>query len=77
MHNQQYTHNIHTVEIKVCNVMIDVKNFFGQPVKNDMRANKNIRKTTNGQGDDYTTSCFLGYTYFKNFYKMVTVDLRK
>ena len=30
------------VEIKDCNFMIDGKNFFDQPVKNDMRTYDNI-----------------------------------
>ena len=38
---------------------------------------ENIRKVTNGQGDDYTTGCFLDYTYLKKYYKMITVDLGK
>ena len=38
---------------------------------------KNIRKTTIGQGDDYTTGCFLSYSYFKNHYKMIAIDLSK
>ena len=34
--------------------MIDGKNFFDQPVKNDEVSYENIRKTAIGQGDDYT-----------------------
>ena len=30
-----------------------------------------------GQGDDYTNSCLLDYTYFKKSYKMIAVDLSK
>ena len=32
---------------------------------------------TIGQGDDYTTSCLLDYTYFKEYYKMIAIDLSK
>ena len=45
-------------------------------MKNDKVTYKNIRKTTIGQGDDYTTGCLLDYNYFKK-YKMITVDLSK
>ena len=31
---------------------------------------ENIRKIATGQGDDYTTSCLLDYSYFKNHYKI-------
>ena len=41
------------------------KTFFYQPVKNDKVTYENLRKITVGQGDDYTTSCLLDYTYFK------------
>ena len=57
--------------------MIDGKNFFDQPVKNDKVTSENIRKVATGQGDAYTTSCLLGYIYFKNYYKMIAVDLSK
>ena len=57
--------------------MIDGKNFFDQPVKNDKVTYENIRKITIGQGDDYTTGCLLGYTYFKKYYKMIAIDLSK
>ena len=66
---------IPNVEIKDYNVMIDGKNFFDQPVKNDKVTYENIRKITTGQGDDYTTGCLLDYTYFKNCCNMIAVDL--
>ena len=65
------------VELKYYNVIIDGKNFFDQPVKNDKVTWENIRKITVGQGDEYTTSCLLGYTYFKKYYKMIAIDLSK
>ena len=37
----------------------------------------NILKITNDQGDDYTTGCQLDYPYFKEHYKMKTIDLSK
>ena len=57
--------------------MIDGKNFFDQPVKNDKVTYENITKIATGQGDDYTTGCLLDYIYFKNYYKMIAVDLSK
>ena len=57
--------------------MIDRKNFFDQPIKNDKITYKNIRKIAIGQGDDYTTGCLLDSTYFKNYYKMIAIDLSK
>ena len=66
-----------TAEIKNYNVMLNGENFFDQPVKNDMRTYDNIREMATGQGDDNTTSFLLDYVYFKNYYKMVAIDLSK
>ena len=57
--------------------MIDGKKIFDQPVKNDKLTYENIRRVTIGQGDDYTTACSLDYTYFKDYYKMIVIDLSK
>ena len=68
---------IPNVEIKDYNVMIDGKNVFDHPVKNDKLTYENIRKIATGQGDDYTTGCLLDYIYFKNYYEMIAVDSSK
>ena len=68
---------IPNVEIKDYNVMIDGKNFFDQPINSMNKTYENIRKIATGQGDDYTTGCLLDYIYFKNYYKMIAVDLSK
>ena len=57
--------------------MIDGKNFFGQPVKNDKVTYDNIRKIVTGQGDDYMTGWLLEYTYFKKYCKMIAIYLSK
>ena len=57
--------------------MIDGKNFFDQPTNSDLKTYENIRKIATGQGDDYATGCLLDYIYFKNYYKMIVVDLSK
>ena len=57
--------------------MIDGKNFFDQPINSMAKTYENIRKITIGQGDDYTTGCLLDYSYFKNHYKMIAIDLSK
>ena len=57
--------------------MIDGKNFFDQPVRNDKVTYENIRKIAIGQGDDYSTGCLVDYTYFKKYYLMIAIDLSK
>ena len=57
--------------------MIDGKNFFDQPINSDLKTYENIRRIATGQGDDYTTGCLLDYSYFKENYKMIAIDLGK
>ena len=57
--------------------MIDGKKSFEQPVKNYQIKYDNITKIATGQRDDYTTSCLLHYVYFKNYCKMIAIDLSK
>ena len=71
--NKKYS--LPNVEIKDYKVMIDEKNFFDQPIKNDKVTYEIIRKIATGWGDDYATGCLVDYTYFK--YKMIAVDLSK
>ena len=73
--NDQYY--LPTVEIKDYNIMINGENFFHQPIKNNKVTYENIRKIAIGQGDDHTTGCLLGYSYFLDTYKMIAVDLSR
>ena len=57
--------------------MIDGRNFFDQPINSMTKTYENIRKIAIGQGDDYTTGCLLDYSYFKDHYKMIAIDLSK
>ena len=56
--------------------MIDGRNVFDQPVKNNLITYDNIRKIATGQGNDCSTGCLLDYNYF-NKYKMIAIDLSK
>ena len=55
--------------------MIDGKNFFDQPINSDLKTYDNIRRIATGQGDDYRTGCLLNYSYFKENYKLIAIDL--
>ena len=57
--------------------MINGRNFFDQPVKNNSRIYDNIPMIATGQGDDYSTGLLIDYAYFKNYYKMIAIDLSK
>ena len=56
--------------------MIDRESISYQPVRNDLITYDKIRKIATVQGDDYTIG-LLDYNYFKNYYKMIAIDLSK
>ena len=45
--------------------MTDERNFFDQPIKNDLTLYDNIRKIASGHGEDYTIRCLLDCSFFK------------
>ena len=63
--------------MKDYDIVINGKNVFDKPIKNNKVTYENIRKNSTGQGDDYTTGCLLDYSYFMDTYKMIAVDLSK
>ena len=58
-------HFVPTIERKDYNVMIDLRTY------------DSIRKIATIQRDDHVTDCLLDYSYFKNYYKMLVIDLNK
>ena len=64
-------------EIKNCNVLIDRRHFYDQPINDLIKQYDKVRKVSTEYGDDYTTGCLLDYAYFKNHYKLIAVDLSK
>ena len=57
--------------------VIDGISFFDQPIKNDFKTFDNIRKIATGQRDDYATGCLLDCYYFKEYSRLITLDLCK
>ena len=81
--NNRVERNSHTkyfllrVNITNYDLLIDGRNLYDQPINNQIKKYDEIRKTATGQGDDYTTWCFLDYQYFKDHYQLIAVDLSK
>ena len=50
---------------------------FDQPINSKFKTYENIRRIATGQRDDCTTGCLLDYSYFKENYKMIAIDLSK
>ena len=65
------------VDITNYNVLSDGRNFYDQPINDQIKKYDEIRKIATGKGDDYTTRCLLDYQYFKDHFNLITVDLSK
>ena len=65
------------VKIVNYNIEIDGRNFYHQPINDSIKQYNKIRKTSTGQGDDYTTGCLLDFAYFEKNYRLIAVDLSK
>ena len=68
---------IPNVEIKVYDVVIDGNNFFEQPINNDKITYEKIKKFDTGQENDYTTPSLANYSYFKENYNIIAIELSK
>ena len=51
------------VEIKYCNIEIDRRNFYDQPINDLIKQDDEVRKISAGQDDDYTTGCLLDFLH--------------
>ena len=65
------------VDITNYNVLIDGRNFYDQPINDQIKKYGVIRKIETGTGVDYTTGCLLYYRYFKDHYQLIAVDVSK
>ena len=65
------------VDITKYKVLIDGRNFYDQPINDQIKKYDEIRKIATGKGDDYTTGCLLDYQYFKHHYQITAIDLSK
>ena len=53
------------VKIENYNIEIDGRNFYDQPINDLIKQYDEVRKISTGQGDDYTTSPLLDFSYFE------------
>ena len=63
------------VMIKDYNVIIDKLAFFDLPIKTEEEAYEKIIDIS--RNNEYTTVNLLDYDYFKNYYKLIAIDLSK
>ena len=65
------------VKIENCNIKIDGRNLYDQPINDLIKQFHEVRKVSAGQGDDYTTGCLLDFAYFEKNYRLIAADLSK
>ena len=65
------------VKVDNCNIEIDGRNFYDQPIIDSIKQYDETRKISTGQGDDYTTGCLLDCSYFRKNYRLLVADLSK
>ena len=53
------------VKIENCNIEIDGRNFYDQPISDSIKQYDEVKKISTAQGDDYTTGCLLDFAYFE------------
>ena len=71
-----YKYYMPSVEIKDYNVLIDGNAFFELPVKNIEEIYEKITQITDRSGY-YTRGNLLDYEYFREYYKLIAIDLSK
>ena len=65
------------VKIENCNIEIDGRNFYDQPINDSIKQCDEVRKVSTRQGDDYTTGCLLDFAYFEKNHWFIAADLSK
>ena len=53
------------VKIVNCNIEINGKTFYDQPINDSIKQYGEVRKVSTGQGDDYTAGYLLDFVYFE------------
>ena len=75
--NGQQKYYLPRIDLKKCNVIIDGRNFYDNPIESDIEKYRELKKVMIGKGEDYTTGSLLDYDHFNKHYKLVAVDLSK
>ena len=57
--------------------LIHGRNFYDQPINDQIKKYDEIKKIATGKGDDYTAGCLLDYQYIKNHYQLLSCNLSK
>ena len=75
--NGQQKYYLLRIDLKEYNVIIDGRNFYDNPIENNIEKYRELKKVMIGKGEDYTTGSLLDFNYFDKHYKLIAVDLSK
>ena len=75
--NGQQKYYLPRTDLEKCNVIIDGRYFYDNPIESDIEKYRELKKAMIGKGEDYTTGPLLDFNYFDKHYKLVAVDLSK
>ena len=72
--NGQRKYYLPRIDLEKCNIIIDGRNFYDNPIESDIEKYRELNKVMIGKGEDST---LLDFNYFDKHYKLVAVDLSK
>ena len=75
--NGQRKYYLPRFELNKYNVIIGERNFYDNPIENNIEKYRKLKKVMIGKGEDYTTGSLLDFNYFDKHYTLVAVDLSK
>ena len=75
--NSQQKYYLPRIDLKEYNIIIDGRNFYDNPIENNIEKYRELKKVMIGEREDYTTGSLLDFNYFNKHYKLVAVDLSK
>ena len=62
--NSQQRYYLPRIDLEKYNVIIDGRNFYDNPIENDVEKYRELKKIIIGKGEDYTAGSLLDYNYF-------------
>ena len=75
--NSRKRYAIPRVNLTRFNVLIDGRNFYDQPISDEIKKYDELIKLCTGKSEDYTTECLLDFLYYKNHYLVKACGLSK
>ena len=75
--NGQRKYYLPRIDLEKCNVIIDGRNFYDNPIESDIEKYRELKKVMIRKGEDCTAGSLLDFNDFDKRYKLVAVDLSK